>query len=195
MSSGVEFEEHREGESSLSQFLQRIKDFDPDIIWISSHGEHKYYNPNESKIIFSENEFLEIKDFNILVNQGSKRRLLFLNTCEGGVHFHSGELKNLGFPNLLVSSNQDVISHLWMAEARFAYVFGVFLALGVSYLEKNFFDAYEYSLSIVLSNKEEILDALESFPLELLDLKERIRNNDGTKWGKLITVGSPVYHI
>ncbi|AFU68303.1 hypothetical protein P700755_001373 [Psychroflexus torquis ATCC 700755] len=191
----VTFEIHNEENSDLIRFQSRIDELDPEIIWISSHGEYKHYEPNVSEIKLSEKESIAIRDFELLVNNSDKRRLLFLNICEGGVHSQTGEFKNLGFPNLLTSDNQDVISHLWMAEPRFAYVFGVFFALGITHLQKNFFDAFQYSLLKVLSNKTSILDELEKLPLELINLKERITNNDGTEWGNIITTGSPVYNI
>jgi|GEM_PF-4622402 hypothetical protein len=194
-SKNVMFEIHNEENSDLATFKCRIDELNPEIVWISSHGEYHHYEPNVSEIKLSENESIAIRDFELLVNKSDKRRLLFLNICEGGVHSQTGEFKNLGFPNLLTSNNQDVISHLWMAEPRFAYVFAVFLALGITHLQKHFFDAFQYSLLKVLTNKSSILDELEKFPLELVNLKERITNNDGTEWGNIITTGSPVYTI
>lgn len=191
----VTFEIHNEENSNLVRFQSRIDELNPEIIWISSHGDYNHYEPNVSEIKLSEKESITIRDFELLVNNSDKRRLLFLNICEGGVHSQTGEFKNLGFPNLLTADNQDVISHLWMAEPRFAYVFGVFFALGVTHLQKNFFDAFQYALLKVLSNKTSILEELEKLPLELVNLKERITNNDGTEWGNIITTGSPVYNI
>lgn len=191
----VVFEIHNEENSNLIRFISRIDELNPEIIWISSHGEYHHYEPNVSKIKLSEKESIGIRDFEILINKGDKRRLLFLNICEGGIHFQSGEFKNLGFPNLLASNNQDVISHLWMVEPRFAYVFGAFLALGITHLQKNYFEAFQYSLLLALSDKTSILDELEKIPLQLFDLKERIENNDGTEWGNLISTGSPIYNI
>lgn len=194
-SKDIIFEIHSNETSSLSDYLTRITEIDPDIIWISSHGEHHHYDPNVSKIIFSESESIGIRDFGLLTNQANKRRLIFLNICEGGIHSQTGEFKNLGFPNLLTSSNQDVISHLWMAESNFSYVFAVFIALGISYLDKNYFESFQYSLATVTSNKETILEELDKFDLDLSDLKERIRNNNNTEWENIITSGSPVYNI
>jgi hypothetical protein len=194
-SKNIIFEIHNEENSSLNKFVDRIKQINPDVIWISSHGEYQHYEPNLSKIHLTENFSIGIRDFKQLINNSDKRRLLFLNVCEGGVHSQTGEFKNLGFPNLLVSNNQDVISHLWMADSRFAYVFGVFIALGIAHLEKNYFEAFNYSLSIVLDSKDSILNNLDEFPLALTNLKERIQNNDGTEWGNIITTGSPVYNI
>ena len=82
-----------------------------------------------------------------------------------------------------------------MADSRFAYVFGVFIALGIAHLGKNYFEAFNYSLSIVLNSKDSILNNLDEFPLVLTNLKERILNNDGTEWGNILTTGSPVYNI
>lgn len=194
-SKNIIFEIHNGQNSSLNMFVGRIKQMDPDVIWISSHGEHQHYEPNLSKIHLTENSSIGIRDFKQLINNSNKRRLLFLNVCEGGVHSQTGEFKNLGFPNLLVSNNQDVISHLWMADSRFAYVFGVFIALGIAHLGKNYFEAFNYSLSIVLNSKDSILNNLDEFPLVLTNLKERILNNDGTEWGNILTTGSPVYNI
>ena len=191
----IVFEIHDEVSSSLSNFEKRINGSDPDVIWISSHGEFKHYEPNVSSIRLSDTESITIRDFELLVNKGDKRRLLFLNICEGGTHAQTGEFKNLGFPNLLTTYNQDIISHLWMAEARFSYVFGVFIALGIANLGMNYFEAFEYSLLQVLSSKEQIIAEINSFDLDLTDLKERIQNNEGTEWGNLITTGSPVYNI
>lgn len=191
----IGFEVHDEITSSLSNFLKRINEYNPDIIWISSHGEYRHYEPNLSAIKLSETESIGIRDFEMLVNNENKRRLLFLNICEGGVHAQTGEFKNIGFPNLLSAFNQDVVSHLWMAEPRFAYTFGVFLALSIAFDKKNYFKAFEYSLSVVLSDKENIINEFERFPIKLVSLKERVGNNDGTEWGNLISTGSPVYNI
>lgn len=194
-SKSIVFEIHNEDNSSSKKFAKRIKELKPDIVWISSHGKHNHYEPNSSKIFFSENDYIGVRDYELLLNEENNRRLLFLNVCEGGVHGQTGEFKNLGFPNLLTSNYQDVISHLWLAEPNFAFVFGVFIALGITYHDKNYFEAFKYSLSLTLSNKESILNELEEYPLELINLKERIRNNDRTEWGNIITTGSPVYHI
>ncbi|MBA9072575.1 hypothetical protein GGR22_000701 [Flavobacterium gossypii] len=191
----IEFEVHNEENSSLKKFQNRIIEYKPDIVWISSHGEYQHYEPNISSIKLSESESISIRDFEQLINKDDKRRLLFLNVCEGGVHSQTGEFKNIGFPNLLTATNQDIISHLWMVEARFACVFGVFVALGVALLQKNYFEAFEYSLSRVLIDKETILEELETFPVNLTNLKERIQNNDSTEWDNIITTGSPVYNI
>lgn len=195
LSKEIEFEVHNEKISSLKQFVERINEIAPDIVWISSHGEFQYNEPNSSKIHLMETDSIDIRDFTLLVNNGPQRRLLFLNVCESGAHSQSGEYKNLGFPNLLASENQDIISHLWLADSRFAYVFGTFIAVGIAHLEKDFFEAFKYSMSIVLDSKETILNELDRFPLELTDLKERIQNNDGTEWGNIITTGSPVYNL
>lgn len=191
----IEFEIHNEENSNKEKFIKRIKELDPDLVWISSHGEYQHYQPNSSAIILSHNEDLTIREYELLINKSLKRRLVLLNVCEGGVHCQTGEFKNLGFPNLLTSENQDVISHLWMAEPRCAYVFGAFIALGIASLKKTFFEAFEYSLSNVLSDKDSLLKEINSYPLKLTDLKERIQNNDGTDWGNIISTGSPVYHI
>lgn len=191
----IQFEIHNEENSNLIQFTNRINELDPEIVWISSHGEYIHYEPNLSAIKLSETESIDIRNFELLINKKDKRRLLFLNICEGGVHSQTGEFKNVGFPNLLVAHNQDIISHLWMAEPRFAYTFGVLLALGIAVSKKNYFEAFEYSLSKVLTDKASILESLETYPLKLTALKERIQNNDGTEWGNIITTGSPVYNI
>lgn len=191
----IQFEVHNEDNSSLEKFQNRIVEYNPDIVWISSHGEYQHYEPNISSIKLSESESINIRDFEFLINKDNNRRLLFLNVCEGGAHSQTGEFKNIGFPNLLTSPNQDVISHLWMVEARFACVFGVFIALGVALQQKNYFEAYQYALSKVLIDKETILEELKSFPLDLNSLKERIQNNDSTDWSNIITTGSPVYNI
>lgn len=191
----IEFEIHNEENSSLLQFTKRINELDPEIVWISSHGEYIHYEPNLSAIKLSEAESIDIRNFELLINKNNKRRLLFLNICEGGVHAQTGEFKNVGFPNLLVAHNQDIISHLWMAEPRFAYTFGVLLALEIAVSEKNYFEAFEYSLSKVLTDKVAILESLKTYPLKLTALKERIQNNDGTEWGNIITTGSPAYNI
>lgn len=192
---GINFEVHDEESSSLNLFIKKINECDPEIVWISSHGEYHHYEPNRSEIKFSERESISIREYNSLINTSNKRRLLILNVCEGGVHAQTGEFKNLGFPNLLAGYNQDVISHLWMAEPRFAYVFGVFIAIGIAFFDKNYFEAFEYSLTKVLSNKQNILDEIELIDAELSDFKDRVQNNDTTKWGNLITTGSPVYNI
>ena len=191
----IQFEIHSEHESDIERFINRIDQFDPDIVWISSHGEYKHYEPNLSEIVFSETESLGIRDFIKLSNTGNKRRLLFLNICEGGVHSQTGEFKNLGFPNLLTSANQDVLSHLWMAETNFAYVLGVLFAIGINYKALNPIDAYSYAVSLALSGKTEILEEINRNSTGLLDFKERLNNNDRTDWGNIITTGSPAYYV
>lgn len=194
-SKGINFKVHNESNSSLRQFISEINEIDPEIVWISSHAEFKHYEPNKSKIHLSETETIDVRDFNQLINNGNKRRLLFLNVCESGVHAGTGEFKNLGFPNLLTSNNQDVISHLWLAESRFAYVFGVLFAIAIACHEENYFSAFKFSLSKVLANKEAILDEINRVPIDLSELQSRIENDDSTKWGNLISTGSPVYYV
>lgn len=191
----VQFEMHSEQESTMEVFINRIDRFDPEIVWISSHGEYQHYEPNLSDIKFTEDDSLGIRDFIKLENNGKKRRLLFLNICEGGIHSQIGEFKNLGFPNLLTSSNQDVLSHLWMVETNFAYVFGALIAIGITLKNLNYIEAFSYAMNLVLISKEKILDELNNIPVNLFELKERVKNNEGTEWGNLITTGSPAYYI
>ena len=194
-STGINFEIHKEGNSTLQQFISKINEIDPEIVWISSHAEFGYYEPNKSKIHLSEAETIDIRNFHYLINNGNNRRLLILNVCESGVHAGTGEFKNLGFPNLLVAKNQDIISHLWLAESRFAYVFGILLAIDIAYHGGNYFDAFKFSLSKVLTNKEAILNEINRIPFGLTELKTRIENDNSTKWGNLISTGSPVYYL
>lgn len=166
----------------------------PEIVWISSHGEFKHYEPNISKIEFSHKDAISARDFELLVNFNNKRRLLFLNICEGGACTQNGAFCNLGFPNLLVSCNQDVISHLWMVNSHFAYVFGALFAVGISFFDKNFFEAFEYSLKSIYEGKEKILRELDEIHIDLIDLKERI-NRANVQWTNIIETGSPVYYV
>jgi hypothetical protein len=82
-----------------------------------------------------------------------------------------------------------------MVETRFAFVFGIFFAIGVSFLSKNYFESFEYSLLTIFKGKENILKELEKFPIELLQSKERINNNYGTEWENIVVTGSPIYNI
>ncbi|GAB7258327.1 hypothetical protein [Polaribacter sp. OB-PA-B3] len=191
----INFEIHNESNSNLENFINQIDILNPEIIWISSHGQHEHYEPNSSQIHLSNEISIKIRDFHLLKNKNKKRRLLFFNVCEGGTHAQTGEFKNIGFPNLLTSENQDVISHLWMVDSNFAYIFGILFSIGVCFHKKNFFESYCYSLLVIMRGKESILNNLNELPLELSELKDRIINNDRTEWKNLVTIGSPVYHI
>ena len=191
----IEFEVHNENDSNLNDFLLAINDKNPDVIWISSHGEFGHYEPNKSYIIFSDSEKLAIRDFDRLTNNSKNRRLLYLNICEGGAHTQTGEFKNLGFPNLLTSFNQDVLSNLWMTEPIPAYVFGTIFAKNLMKNRNDYFQAYKYTMTQFLGNKQSILEVLKEDSKLFGQVIERIENNNSIEWDNLITTGSLAYFI
>ena len=118
-----------------------------------------------------------------------------MNICEGGAHTQTGEFKNLGFPNLLTSFNQDVLSNLWMTEPIPAYVFGTIFAKNLMKNRNDYFQAYKYTMTQFLGNKQSILEVLKEDSKLFGQVIERIENNNSIEWDNLITTGSLAYFI
>ena len=193
--SNIELITLNSNESNKEEFLKKCNTENFDIIWISSHGHHAHYETNKSQIILSDTENLSIREFKSLSNNNEKRRLLFLNICEGGVHSQNGEFKNIGFPNLLVDFNQDVLSHLWMVDWRISSVYGALIGIGIVNYSYNFFEAYQFSLDLLLKGKDSVIEELKGHKYNLEELIARIENDGNTDWDNLVNIYSPVYHI
>ena len=182
-------------DNTKEEFLIKCNSEIFDVIWISSHGHHEHYETNKSHIVLSDTESLNIREFNSLRNRNENRRLIFLNICEGGVHSQNGEFKNIGFPNLLVDYNQDVLSHLWMVDWRISSVYGTLIGIGLAKYSYNFFESYQFSLNLLLEGKDSVLKELKAHECYLEELISRIENDESTDWYNLVNNYSPVYHI
>jgi hypothetical protein len=181
-----------EGAFGKTELFDCIKKGKHDIIWISSHGAHDHHEPNMSHIVLSDDEKIELREFEQL-NQGlNKRRLLFFNTCEGGLHTETGEFKNVGFAELLTNNYQDVLGHLWMVEYRAGMVYGILYGIGL-HRGMNFIEAYQFTMLAMISGKTTIIDVFQEYGLT--DIVDLLNNADSYDWESILTWGSSAYYI
>ncbi len=139
----VEVTLFRSNETTKNEFIKIYESNDFDIIWVMSHGEFDHWKPGVVSVEIGNNQYLSLDEaLNLSIPESDKRRLLFLNICDGATHSGSDGLERLGFAPSLANNNQCVISHLWPVTAWSAATFG---AIYSSYLtsEGNFFTAFE----------------------------------------------------
>lgn len=182
-----------EGISSKEEFLEQIQDEKYDIIWISSHGEYSHYEPNKSQIVLSDNEVIGIREYGKLISNLEKRRLVFLNICEGGNHTQIGEFKNMGFPSLIVNASQDVLAHLWMVDPKVALAYGTLLAIGIGIKKLTFFDSYAFAMATLIEGKDKVISEITIDGCQ--EVLERIENDGNVQWDNILSWGSSVYYI
>lgn len=176
-------------------FIEHLKD-DYQIIWLSTHGEHTHYDPVNSRIVLNDESSLELREFDLLLNQQEFRRLLFFNICEGGVAAQTGDLINVGFPSLVTEANQDYLSHLWMVDFQVAKLYGVIYAIYIS-SGLNYFDAFVKTVHTLSNGVESIIKALLPYNSseEIANLIESVRNMDNHDLSNILYWGSPAYYV
>jgi len=162
-------------DSSKQDFIDVYGSDNFDIIWLMSHGNFNHWEPESVCIdIFGEKMYLE-ELANIKINScDTKRRLLFLNVCDGATSKSTGSISRIGFAPALSSANQCTISHLWPTNPWAASCFGAWLAIHLCN-EGLFFNAYEKSIESMSLGKEGLIKSLIDKGVSADNALERIQ--------------------
>ncbi|MOA13702.1 hypothetical protein D3C78_1337640 [compost metagenome] len=121
-----------------------------------------------------------------------KRRLLFLNICDGARFEERGYLPKIGMAPGLASATQATISHLWPVMGYPAAAFGAYLAYNLS-IGNPYFEAYKMAL---LSIRKPTLDIAEDLTSKIggeLDLIRQLREK-GENYASLEFYGSAAFY-
>ena len=132
-----------------------------DVIWVMSHGLFDHWSPKTMSFSMG-NEKIFIQDLIDLKISSEKRRLLFLNICDGATSQNTDSISRIGMAPSIACAEQCVISHLWPVMPYAALVFSGCLAINLIE-EKEFFKAYEASLSDMLKGRAHIIEKFEPY--------------------------------
>lgn len=132
-----------------------------DVIWVMSHGLFDHWSPKTMSFSMG-NEKIFIQDLIDLKISSEKRRLLFLNICDGATSQNTDSISRIGMAPSIACAEQCVISHLWPVMPYAALVFSGCLAINLIE-EKEFFKAYEASLSYMLKGRAHIIEKFEPY--------------------------------
>ena len=187
-----------EDTATKQDLIDAYRSPDYDIIWVSSHGKRGYYEPDNSSFALSHTEEVSLTELAAITVQHPQVRLLFLNVCEGGANTQIGEFLNVGFGHMLTSHNQDVLSHLWMADSLVAMLLGALIAEGLCRPGATYFSVYQSALLTLIAGEASIIDRLaalepESPPLAITALIDRLQYNSNADLSNILKWGSAVY--
>lgn len=106
-----------------------------------------------------------------------KRRLAFLNICDGARFEERGFLPKIGIAPGLASADQATISHLWPVMGYPAAAFGAYLAFNLA-AGNSYFDAYKMAMLAIRRSTLEIADDLASKTGREFDLIRQLRRKE-----------------
>ncbi|TEW51219.1 CHAT domain-containing protein [Psychromonas algicola] len=161
--------------ANKAKFLDCYQDNSYDVIWIMSHGIYDHWKPLGAEIVIGNDETISLDELKSIFVPQFKRRLLFLNVCDGAAHTSFDGLPKLGFAPALTNRNQCSISHLWPVNPWVASLFGVVFAENIL-KTKDFFQAYSNTLGILSLSNDKIIDYLFNISNLDPDFIDRIKN-------------------
>lgn len=109
-------------------FLEAYQDPSYDVIWVASHGEFDHWNPKNVTMHIGNELSVSLESLWGEAPAADKRRLLFLNICDGARFEERGFLPKIGLAPGLARTDQATISHLWPVMGYPAAAFGAYLA-------------------------------------------------------------------
>lgn len=195
---GVQVTTMVHGMASKQDFVEAYKSTKYDVIWVSSHGHREYYEADNSSFSLSHTETVSVSELAAIPIQQTEMRLLFLNVCEGGANTQIGEFRNVGFGHMLTSSNQDVLSHLWMTDSYVAALLGVLVGVGLCQPNISYFSAYLFAMRTLLTGREHSINQLAKLTLgtpqpAITELIDRLENYSYLELNNILKWGSAVY--
>jgi hypothetical protein len=179
-------------ETTKEKFISIYESDTYDVIWVMSHGEFEHWSPGEVSVEIGSGEYISLEEVTSLnVHDNNRRRLLFLNVCDGATHTSMDGLPRLGFAPALSGKQQCVISHLWPVNPWAAATFGAYYATLLCE-GGDFFLAFKEALSGLNKNTEMLTETLTAVHGECDELIERI-TNQSIDFELMIHSGSAVF--
>ncbi|NNV55012.1 hypothetical protein [Limnovirga soli] len=179
--------------ANKQDFIDKYKSPEYDLIWVGTHGNYDHYTPHISKIEILPEDHIELKDILGLIPNTDSQRLLFLNICDGATASTLNGVYDIGFGASLCNSNQAVLSHIWMVEIDYSFIYGVLYA---HYLiaGDDFFQAYENVIKAFLSGKSFIIKLLGIYHHLDEDLMKHLNKLDDEINENIYYWGSSIYY-
>ena len=164
-------------EANKQSFLDAYQDPQYDIIWVASHGEFDHWSPKHVTMHIGDELCVSLEDLWEKAPVTDKRRLAFLNICDGGRFEERGFIPKIGMAPGLASPDQATISHLWPVMGYPAAAFGAYLAYNLS-IGINYFDAYKAAVLSIRKSTLEIAEDLAIKVGEEFDLIRQLRGKE-----------------
>ena len=175
---GMQVDCFSSSETIKEGFISIYESAEYDVIWIMSHGEYDQWSPGSVSIQISAEESLSLNELlKLKLPDADKRRLLFLNICDGATYTNLGGIAKVGIAPALSSQGQCVISHLWPVNPFSAATFGLLYAAAVAE-GLGFFSAFKQALDKIRSTKDGVVDAVDECSQDGGALTRRISNMD-----------------
>lgn len=148
-------------EAAQRDFKTAYADDSYDVIWVASHGTYDHWSPKKVTMHVAEDTTVSLADLWNKAPIQNRRRLLFLNICDGARFEERGYLPKIGLAPGLASADQATISHLWPVLGYPAAAFGAYLAYYVAE-GTPFFEAYKLAMLSVRKTTYAIAEDLTS---------------------------------
>ncbi|MEJ5976615.1 CHAT domain-containing protein [Novosphingobium sp. PS1R-30] len=122
-------------DGDADDFRDFYEQVEPDILWVSGHGEFVAHRLAETGIVVGtpraerqgdtyENVILPMETIASFSVPEADRRLLVLNTCNGATTQGMAGMARIGLAQSLVQPTQMVLAHLWPASPALGLAFG-----------------------------------------------------------------------
>ncbi|ERL03070.1 hypothetical protein O999_04930 [Pseudomonas putida LF54] len=179
-------------EATQQRFLEAYQDHGYDIIWVASHGEFNHWSPKNVKMHIGNELSISLDDLWGKAPVLDKRRLTFLNICDGARFEERGLLPKIGMAPGIASADQATISHLWPVMGYPAAAFGAYLAFNLA-VGQPFFDAYKIAMDSIRNSTPEIAEDLASKIGGDFELIRQLRGKE-ENYNLLEFYGSPAFY-
>ncbi len=142
-------------DGSFERFLQEYRSKVHDIIWVISHGDFRHHQPHTSALQMAEGHRLGVQELLALRVPEHGRRLLVVNSCDGGTAAPLNAPAELGIAASVAGRHQAVVSHICPVHPLAALVFGAVFAKHL--VEGNgFFAAFDAALKVMRGGRAAI---------------------------------------
>jgi len=168
--------------ATVEKFAQLYESDEYDAGVICGHGEFKIYEPHKSYIVLHNQKHINLKEINRLRYDGKKRRLLFLNICDGATTSLQNSPVAIGLSKMLVSPNQSLISHIWPVPSRYAMILNWLFACLL--LENDYMQIFTKMIKISKQGNHHIYEFISRYTQDA-EILDRIANtsDDYSKFG------------
>ncbi|MDH0155013.1 CHAT domain-containing protein [Stutzerimonas stutzeri] len=164
-------------ETTKQSFLDAYQDPQYDIIWVASHGEFDHWSPKHVTMHIGDDLSVSLEDLWEMAPVTDKRRLAFLNICDGARFEERGFLPKIGMAPGLANADQATISHLWPVMGYPAAAFGAYLAYNLA-TGSPYFESYKMAVLSIRRTTLEIAEDLASKIGGEFDLIRQLRGKE-----------------
>jgi hypothetical protein len=179
--------------ATRDKFGELYVDDDLDLLWITGHGDHNTTRPDQSMLLFKDEEAANMDWLASLDARTGDRRLLVLNVCSGGRSTMHGSPYGFGIAPALAGPSQTVISHLWPTTPAVAAAFGVTLADALA-RGADHVRAFASALNALSNGPDQLIDALRASPGDGPRLADHL-SLSSYDLDNIAHWGSPTLHI